>query len=199
MQGDITDGESTTRRRSTAERRSFLKRMKWSSSRDSKELASFSNTHLSLYLDSSMLSELDTMPITYQRVERLECEFDSHFSVLLYGPNSHVFLLSTTLDKFRPVLVLGPLADCVVDKLTIDFPDQFKRCKMNTMRTTKEAMEQGLASNAIADYRRRDSIYECTSMQAIRESRVSIRIVPNQTEKKLTCKFPSELSLHFGY
>lgn len=76
LQGDITDGESTTRRGSTAARRSFLKRMKFqrSSSRDSKELASFSNTHLSSYLDSSMLSELDPMPVTYQRVERLECK-----------------------------------------------------------------------------------------------------------------------------
>lgn len=68
---------------------------------------------------------------------------------------------------------MGPLADCVVDKLTIDFPEQFQRCKMNTMRTTKEAMEQGLQTNAIADYRRRGSIYECTTIQAITEVRVS--------------------------
>lgn len=80
--GDGTDGESTTRRGSTSARRSFFKRIKpqRSSSRDSKELASFSNTHLSLNLESA-LNEFDSVS-SYQRVERLECE--NFFFTFLY-------------------------------------------------------------------------------------------------------------------
>ena len=72
--GDSADGETSSRRSTTSARRSFFKRIKpqRGSSRDSKELASFSNTHLSLYLDPST-SDDGTLS-SYQRVERLECE-----------------------------------------------------------------------------------------------------------------------------
>lgn len=71
--GDITDVDGNTRRGSTSARRSFFRRKKHqrSSSRDSKELASFSNTQLSWFSDSGMLSEEG--PITsYQRVEKFD-------------------------------------------------------------------------------------------------------------------------------
>lgn len=74
--GDSAEGEaSSSRRSSTSARRSFFKRIKpqRGSSRDSKELASFSNTHLSLYLEPVS----DDSPISYQRVDKLECKFNS--------------------------------------------------------------------------------------------------------------------------
>lgn len=73
--GDSSEGDASSSRRSaTSARRSFFKRIKpqRGSSRDSKELASFSNTHLSLYLEPSVDND---SPVGYQRVERLECEF----------------------------------------------------------------------------------------------------------------------------
>jgi len=70
---------------------------------------------------------------------------------------------------YRPVLVLGPLAECVVDKLTIDFPQQFMRCMLTSMNCSQEAMEEGLQNNIFVDYRRRGSIFECTTVQAIRD------------------------------
>lgn len=145
--GDLQDVEITTRRGSTSARRSFFKRIKpqRSSSRDSKELASFSNTHLSLYIDSSSLN--DDGLSSYQRVERLEY-------------------------KFRPVIVLGPLSECVIEKLCIDFPEHFQRCQQSQMRCTKEDMESGVQNNAIADYRRRGSLFEYTTIQAILESKL---------------------------
>jgi hypothetical protein len=76
LSGDSPDCDQTGRRGSTSARRSFFKRIKpqRSSSRDSKELASFSNTHLSLYLDpNSITEEIGVVP-SYQRVERLECK-----------------------------------------------------------------------------------------------------------------------------
>lgn len=72
--GDIVDCDGgTTRRGSTSARRSFFRRKKHhrSSSRDSKELASFSNTQLSYFSDSGMLSDEGSI-LSYQRVERLD-------------------------------------------------------------------------------------------------------------------------------
>lgn len=69
----------------------------------------------------------------------------------------------------RPVLILGPLADCVAEKLTIDFPQAFDRLLPTTMNCTQENMEEGLQNNILVDYRRRGSIYECTPVQAIRD------------------------------
>lgn len=73
LHGDISDGDATTRRGST--RRSLFRRKKHprSSSRDSKELASFSNTQLSWYSDSGMLTDEGTIQ-SYHRVERLDCK-----------------------------------------------------------------------------------------------------------------------------
>ena len=76
MLGDSVDCDGgTTRRGSTSARRSFFRRKKHqrSSSRDSKELASFSNTQLSYFSDSGMLND-DGGILSYQRVERLDCK-----------------------------------------------------------------------------------------------------------------------------
>lgn len=50
-----------------------------------------------------------------------------------------------------------------------DFPQQFERCLMTKMNCSQDAMEKGLQNNILIDYRKRDSIYECTTVQAIRD------------------------------
>lgn len=69
---DTTDGDSASKR--TLARRSFFRRKKHqrSSSRDSKDLSSFSSTQLSWFSDSGILGEDGTLA-SYQRVERLNC------------------------------------------------------------------------------------------------------------------------------
>ncbi|XP_063537003.1 disks large homolog 5 [Cydia strobilella] len=108
------DGEAQRRASSTA-RRSFFRRKKH---RDSKELASFSNTELGCWSDSGALVSHDTL-LTYQRVERLH-----------YG--SH-----------RPVVVLGPLRDCVAAKLISDWPGVFARIRPEPI-AIKELAEKGM-------------------------------------------------------
>lgn len=66
----------------------------------------------------------------------------------------------------RPVLVLGPLAECVVDKLVTDFPDQFRRCA--TEARYQSALDQDLADNLIVDYKRKGNYFECTTVAAIK-------------------------------
>ncbi|XP_050677156.1 disks large homolog 5 [Leptidea sinapis] len=90
------DSEAARRASHTA-RRSFFRRKKH---RDSKELASFSNTELGCWSDSGTLAD-DAPPLSYQRVERLH-----------YGSR-------------RPVAVLGPLREIVAGKLLTDWPHVF--------------------------------------------------------------------------
>lgn len=75
-------------------------------------------------------------------------------------------------DKYRPVLILGPLSECVIEKLCIDFPENFYKCQQNQVRCTKEEMENGIQNNTIADYHRRGSMFEYTSIQTILDNKV---------------------------
>lgn len=72
---DTTDGDGTAKRKSA--RRSFFRRKKHqrSSSRDSKDLSSFSSTQLSWFSDCGIVGEDGTLA-SYQRVERLDCTFN---------------------------------------------------------------------------------------------------------------------------
>ncbi|KAL4705994.1 hypothetical protein ACJJTC_005680 [Scirpophaga incertulas] len=89
------------KRAATSARRSFFRRKKHRDrDRDSKELASFSNTELGCWSDSGALAD-DAPLLSYQRVDRLH-----------YGAQ-------------RPVVVLGPLRECVVNKLCSDWPHVF--------------------------------------------------------------------------
>lgn len=68
------------RRASTTARRSFFRRKKH---RDSKELASFSNTELGCWSDSGTLAD-DVPVLSYQRVERLHRELFFVFIIRLW-------------------------------------------------------------------------------------------------------------------
>ncbi|XP_041982203.1 disks large homolog 5 isoform X2 [Aricia agestis] len=108
------DSDAARRASSTA-RRSFFRRKKH---RDSKELASFSNTELGCWSDSGTLAD-DNPPLSYQRVERLH-----------YGSR-------------RPVAVLGPLRECVGLKLLTDWPHVFARARPEP-RTLRELADKGI-------------------------------------------------------
>ncbi|TMW49349.1 hypothetical protein DOY81_005567 [Sarcophaga bullata] len=143
---EVVECESgnTARRGSTSTRRSFFRRKKHqrSSSRDSTEIASFSNTQLSYFPDSGILND-DGGILSYQRVERLDSPVR------------------------RPVLIIGPLSECVMERLTIDFSNLFKFCEVTAMDCSQDAMEEGLQQNIFVDYRRRGNKFECTTVETI--------------------------------
>lgn len=70
------------------------------------------------------------------------------------------------------MLVIGPLSEWVVDKLLLDFPEQFHRCIVNQMRCSKEEIEMRLNNNQIIEYRRRGSLFECVSLEAAKDNKV---------------------------
>ena len=147
QQSDIDS--DTSRRSSTSTRRSFFKRRKAgrSSSRDSKELASYIDMpSLLSYSDSGTLHE-DPQINSYIRVEK-----------------------SDYLHQTRPILILGPLADAVVDKLISDYPHKFVRCQPEYMTDCDTAtLEKGVLDNMFVDFKRRGSHYEVTTVSSIKD------------------------------
>lgn len=133
--GDLESRGSTTARRSFFRRN---KKHQRNGSRDSKELASFCVTS-GWYSDNGTLHE-DLSLCSYQRVEQLD------------------------FPEYRPVLVLGPLAEYVVDKLVTDFPDKFAKIVPEKRQSALDEM----ADNVIVDYRRKGNYFECTTVSAIR-------------------------------
>ncbi|XP_024889475.1 disks large homolog 5-like isoform X11 [Temnothorax curvispinosus] len=146
--GDLE--QDTGKRSDTRARRSFFRRKKQqprsSSSRDStKEISHLSTGHnLGWYSDSGSLNE-DTLPASYQRVERLD------------------------YPTLRPVLIIGPLSECVVTRLLQEYPGQFTRCLAEAMHCSQSTLEQGLRDALYIDYRKKGSYFECTTVQAVKE------------------------------
>ncbi|CAH1165122.1 unnamed protein product [Phyllotreta striolata] len=153
--GAAGGGDSIENRSTATARRSFFRRKKYqrsgsgnsglNTSRDSKELASFCNLSPGWYSDSVGSLHEDLSHSSYQRVERLQ------------------------RPDYRPVIVLGPLAECVADKLVQDFPDTFGRAATETRgRCAQALLDRELAEGATLDYRRRGSCYECLTVSAVR-------------------------------
>ncbi|GLG94078.1 Disks large 1 tumor suppressor protein, partial [Gryllus bimaculatus] len=147
--GDL-DTDGSGRRGATSARRSFFRRKKpgRGSSRDSKELASFSSVSLGWYSEGGGLADAEAEAAalcSYQRVERLD------------------------QPAPRPVLIVGPLADCVTDKLLQDFPLDFNRCVPELMQCSQAVMEKGLAEHVFVDFRRKGSFFECTTAAAVKD------------------------------
>ncbi|XP_068992333.1 disks large homolog 5 isoform X1 [Neodiprion pinetum] len=134
------------RRGTTSARRSFFRRKKHqrSSSRDSKELSQLTGVNLGWYSDSGTLNE-ENIPATYQRVERLD------------------------YPTLRPVLIIGPLSECVATKLLQEFPREFIRCLPEAMHCSQVTLEQHLRDSLYVDYRKKGSYFECTTVQAVKE------------------------------
>ncbi|XP_072743458.1 disks large homolog 5 isoform X5 [Anoplolepis gracilipes] len=146
--GDLE--QDAGKRSNTSARRSFFRRKKQqprsASSRDStKEISShLTGVNLGWYSDSGTLNE-DTLPASYQRVERLD------------------------YPTLRPVLIIGPLSECVVTKLLQDYPGQFTRCLAEAMHCSQSTLEQGLRDSLYIDYRKKGSYFECTTVQAVKD------------------------------
>ena len=175
--GDI-DSDSS-RRSSTSTRRSFFKRRNKagrSSSRDSKELASyFDVASLLSYSDSGTLHE-DPQINSYVRVEKWD------------------------LTVTRPVLIVGPLADAVVDKLVSDFPHIYVRCQPEYMDSDMSSLEKGVLDNIFVDFRRRGSHYEVTTVSSIKDicDRVSFKMFNVLTHLYLFQSQHCVLDIHVG-
>lgn len=168
--------ESDARR---ATRRSFFRRKKHQRS-NSKELASFSNINLEgcYNSDSGTLHDDSLVIASYQRVIRLNCMCAiSQAKLTAYCNISIIFIIAE--PSIRPVMVVGPLADCVTDKLIVDFPDLFMRYIPEAKHCSQASMEKGVADSVYIDYRKKGSIYECVSVSGLKDACSKVIVLEN--------------------
>lgn len=164
------DLEADSRRGTTTARRSFFRRKKHqrSSSRDSKELASFST--INWYSDSGALNDETTLS-SYQRVERLDCELEflSHLnSQKKFFFNFFAFFCFVD-PTYRPVIIIGPLSDCVIEKLIQEYPNKFTRHVPQIMNCSQSTIEKGMAEKMFVDYRKKGNYFECTTVGTVKD------------------------------
>ncbi|XP_013400011.1 disks large homolog 5-like [Lingula anatina] len=135
---------ASSRRGSATARRSFFRRKKHqrNNSKDSRELASFSD--VSINTDSVPILDDGTV-LTYQRVERLDYKV------------------------CRPVMILGPLAEPLINKLTSESPDKYCRCESMPMKALAGSVEKALSDGQLVDYRIKDDHYECITVEAVKQ------------------------------
>ncbi|KAF8796408.1 Disks large like protein [Argiope bruennichi] len=72
-------------------------------------------------------------------------------------------------ESLRPVIIVGPLMEAVVDQLEQDFPHVFQRCIPEKMKGSLSMMERGLQELKFVDFRRRGNHFECTTVSAIKQ------------------------------
>ena len=131
---------------SSSTRRSFFKRRKGEMcNNESKELAVYSDVE-------SLLSHSDS--------EKLHKQMQT---------SSYLRVEKRTFSSIRPVLILGPFADSVMDKLASDYPSRFVHCEPEYMNSDLRTVEKEVTDNIFLDFKRRGTHFECTTMRSIRE------------------------------
>lgn len=100
-------------------------------------------------------------------MERLDCMFLSTLDNLevKFFYFLQFYVLSAPVR--RPVLIIGPLSESVMDRLTIDFCNLFKMCDATVMDCSQETMDEGLQRSIFVDYRRKGNKFECTTVETI--------------------------------
>ena len=53
----------------------------------------------------------------------------------------------------RPVLIVGPLADAVLDKLVSDYPHKYARCEPRYTNWSQEDLEREAMENCLIDFK----------------------------------------------
>ncbi|XP_069123796.1 disks large homolog 5-like isoform X1 [Argopecten irradians] len=139
---DLDELKGTTRRGSGTARRSFFRRRhKRNNSKDSRE---FSASDAPLTSESVPMLD-DVSLYAYTKVDRIEYKMT------------------------RPVILLAPLAEPLINKIASASSDKYKACRPIIMQTSAKAMEQGLADSSYIDYWQQDDHYECIRVSSIRE------------------------------
>lgn len=124
----------------------------------------------------------------------------------MFGSKTLINLI--TLDPaLRPVLIIGPLNECVATKLLQEFPGEFIRCLPEAMHCSQATLEQGLRDSLYVDYRRKGSYFECTTVHAVKDICAKVNnfffffsyLNYRSFNYNLIILIPVEYTLHFGH
>ncbi|XP_052266355.1 disks large homolog 5-like isoform X3 [Dreissena polymorpha] len=133
--------EFKTRRGSGSARRSFWRRNKKHQRNNSKDSRDF-NSCSDASLNSDSLPVLDDSS-TYLSVERLEYK------------------------KTRPVVLIAPLADALIQKLSSESPDKYFYCQATVMQTSQSEMLDGLKDGRYIDFWQQEDRFHCIRLKSV--------------------------------
>ncbi|ESP04626.1 hypothetical protein LOTGIDRAFT_54957, partial [Lottia gigantea] len=139
----LHDCEGSRRGSGTARRSFFRRRSRHhrNNSKDSREFNSFSDASL----NSDSVPILDDSIFGYTKIEKQES------------------------NMIRPVVVLAPLSDAVINKLIAESPDKYCQCQTVLMSSSAMSMEQNLSRGHYIDYWKQDDQYECIRVADIKD------------------------------
>lgn len=75
----------------------------------------------------------------------------------------------------RPVVILGPFAQALIQKLENESPDKYKAYEeefLNTVNNT--VIEKGIADGVFVDYKKVNDLFKVTRTQALHEISASV-------------------------
>ncbi|XP_014776830.2 disks large homolog 5 [Octopus bimaculoides] len=139
----LEDELKCSRRGSGTVRRSFFKRKKHqrTNSRDSRDLTSFSDISLNVEL----------LPV-------LDDGYFCGFTKVEKNEGSAI----------RPVILLAPLAEPLINKLTAESPDKFCKCDITTLENNAQNIEKGQAEGFILECYKRENYCECYTVSSVK-------------------------------
>ena len=136
---------------SNSTRRSFLKKIRGAEQSSSKQGLEDCR-ELAVYSDvESLLSHSDN--------ERL----NSHQAC------SYLRVERRNFTSVRPVLIVGPFSQCILEKLSSDHPSKFVLCQPEYMNSDLRTVEKGVSDNIFIDFKRRGSHFECTTFRSVKD------------------------------
>ncbi len=128
------------------------------------------------------------------------------FKLLVNSLNPCIIVINFLDMITRPVLIIGPLSDVIIEKLILDYPHKFAKCEPESMSCNQEALEEGLLSNILIDFRRRGSKFECYTVSGIKDicDRVSFFLERERQPFRISTQAPNlshfaESALHFEH
>lgn len=129
---------------SNSTRRSFLRKIKGSETSSGNTIGEDDCKELAVYSDiDSLMCPISQASSGYLRVEK------------------------RSFTCVRPILILGPFANYVIEKLTSTNPSKFVHCVPEYMNSDLRTVEKGMTDNIFIDYKRRASHFECTTMRSV--------------------------------
>ncbi|KAF6033025.1 DLG5 [Bugula neritina] len=166
------EDSKSSKRNGSIGRRSFFKRRSGrhqhqrSGSKDSRELTSFSDLSAS---NDNVPTADDGAPLLYQRVEKIKCHYP------------------------RPVVILGPFAEALIQKLVNESFDKFKEYEEEFLNTDNTVIEDDISKGVFVDYKKVNDLFKVTRTDTLHRIAQSnrhslLRVHPLAIDRMRRCK-----------
>lgn len=94
-----------------------------------------------------------------------------------YSSTIKLYPLLFTLGKYsRPVIILGPFAQALIQKLVNESPDKYVEYEGELLNTENTIIEKGIADGVFVDYKKVNDLFEVTRTEKLHNIAGSVSI-----------------------